>query len=172
MENNLIFNIKFDVDKEKLLQESKHFRPKLGEDCQVGYGSAVWEDKVIGDRDRTNSGFIGKSQMTEEIKRVVDFFEEKLGVGVLPIFTTQRPNKELFMHTDPKEMKCAINFVISGNTSPITFKDGGDFFYESAVVNVSEMHCVKPQKEKRILFKLCINDLTFEEVKGKLNDLV
>lgn len=174
MENNLIAEIEFSVNAEKLVIDMKNFRSGIAgfDDYKIGYGTANWEDKVIGDKDRTNSGFIPPSRTTPEIKRIVNYFTDLLGVNVYPIFTTQRPNKELFMHQDPKEMKCAINFVIYGNESPITFKDAGDFYYKHALVNVSKMHAVRAQRQKRILFKLCINDLTFEETKEKLKDIL
>ena len=159
-----IAHITFEVDKEQLVKDLKNLKQGIT-GCSAGYTSAWWEDRVIGPRDRTNSGFI--DDLTVEQKRITEAFGKALGVPLKAIYTTQRPNKELYWHTDPKEMKCAINFVISGNQSPITFKDA-EYMYEAALVDVSTVHMVKPQPTKRILFKLCIDDLTFEEAKEKL----
>lgn len=154
--------INFQVDKRELLKNLKE-----GERGENDYSNPLWKGRSIGPRDRTNSGFIPKEKMSQEQLRIVQRFEEILESPVKAIYTTQRPNKELFWHTDPEELKCAINFVIFGNESPVTFEDG-DFTYDCALLDVSKVHMVRSQPVKRILFKLCIEELTFEETREKI----
>ena len=59
--------------------------------------------------------------------------------------------------------------MVKGKQTPISFKDVGDFYYEVALLNTNHSHAVPKQvEEDRILYKLRINGMTFQEAKEKL----
>ena len=64
---------------------------------------------------------------------------------------------------------CAINFIIHGNATPIIFGDDDIYHYENALLDVSKKHSVPIQVDtERLVFKLRILDVSFEEARSKL----
>ena len=96
-------------------------------------------------------------------------FKRILGLENLsPRFVTQKQGTEVHYHVDGFTT-CAINFLVKGKQTPISFKDVGDFYYEVALLNTNHSHAVPKQvEEDRILYKLRINGMTFQEAKEKL----
>ena len=90
---------------------------------------------------------------TERIE--ANFFSQQQGTTVKPHVDVGTP--------------CAINFIIRGNATPIIFEDGGTHYYQNALLDVSKRHSVPEQvDDKRLVFKLRILDLPFEEAQKKI----
>ena len=104
-----------------------------------------------------------------ETTRILAHFKEKLQTeNIEANFFTQEQGTSVKMHVDVGT-PCAINFIIKGEETPIIFEDEGTFFYKNALLNVSKKHMVpKQETTDRMLFKLRILDLTFDEAKERI----
>ena len=83
-----------------------------------------------------------------------------------PRFYNLEKGASLGFHKDRGTL-CSINYVLSGNSGGVTFGDG-IIVYECALLNTQELHNVPKQSENRILFKVSIFDLSYEDVKNIL----
>lgn len=100
-------------------------------------------------------------------QEIAEYFESILETKLHPRFIIQDKGSTLPWHVD-HGTTAAINFVLEqGQTDMIHFRDGSAH-YETALINVSEEHCVPEVKEDRILFKLSMFDVKFEDIKQKL----
>lgn len=130
------------------------------------YG-AIWKNESIHIRHRKQTGIMNSGN---EVLRLKNIISNIIGEEVKPVATLHRKDAPLPMHKD--KMQCSINIVLSGNISPITFEDIGDVYYETALINVSKMHCVKPSNEPRLLLKYCIEKTPYEICEEKLNAFI
>ena len=68
----------------------------------------------------------------------------------------------------PERTQCCLNFMLNNNTAGVTFHDKGketSYTYRQALLDVSQMHSVKNNDIDRILFKISIFHVCFDEVK-------
>lgn len=104
-----------------------------------------------------------------ETSRILSMFKNILDTdNISANFFTQQKNTEVKTHIDVGT-SCAINFIIHGNSTPICFENVGTYFYKNALLDVSKRHSVPLQiKSDRLVFKLRIIDLSFEESYRKI----
>ena len=76
-------------------------------------------------------------------------------------------NTTLPWHVD-SGTKCSVNFLLSGKTAPIIFKSG-TYHYKQALLNTTVEHSVRNGPVDRILFKISIFDLDFDQVSSRLS---
>jgi hypothetical protein len=72
-------------------------------------------------------------------------------------------NQYLAPHMDNKT-QCCINFILNDNPAPITIQDI-PYTYKQALINTRMSHSVRNGNTDRILFKISIFDIAFDEVK-------
>ena len=72
-------------------------------------------------------------------------------------------NQYLAPHMDNKT-QCCLNFILNDNPAPITIQDI-PYTYKQALINTRMSHSVRNGNTDRILFKISIFDLAFDEVK-------
>ena len=104
-----------------------------------------------------------------ETTRILSIFKERLETNDIEAnFFTQKVGTNVKMHVDVGT-SCAINFILRGEETPIIFEEDGTFYYKDALINVSKKHMVPEQTSTdRMLFKLRILNMPFEEVREKL----
>lgn len=181
LKNNVIYHFKINYDKDKLLEESKSVRynaineknldryKRLGfiEKDTISYDV---EDKewFSNQKDWKMSSKINDDPNSES-ERLHNIFKKILQVDNLgPRFLTQKEGADVHYHIDGETL-CAINFLVRGDQTPISFKDVGHFYYDVALINTNHAHSVPKQvDEDRVLFKLRIKQMTFKEAKEKL----
>jgi hypothetical protein len=95
-------------------------------------------------------------------KQISDDFANFFSVKIKPRFYYQKAGYSLPFHKDRGTM-CSINFVLSEERDMISFKDY-DIFYNIAVLDTQVEHAVLNPKADRLLFKLSITDLNFDDV--------
>ena len=76
---------------------------------------------------------------------------------------------DLGMHKD-YGTKCGINILLSENSGPVVYEDG-EHYYTCALLNTQEDHAVPAYEADRLLYKISVMDLEYEEVYERLNDL-
>ncbi len=120
--------------------------------------------------DDDNGWLIGETvRGYEEVTRLVNHTKSMLGeVKIKPRFYVQKKDVFVPEHKDIGT-ECAINILISDECAPITYKDYGDIYYKCALINTQRTHCVKTDVE-RILFKLSIMDMKYEDAASRLRD--
>ncbi len=120
--------------------------------------------------DDKNGWLIGESaKRFDEVARLVKYTKSKLGdVQIKPRFYVQKKDVFVPEHKDIGT-ECAINILLSDDCAPITYRDYGDIYYKCALINTQEIHCVKTDVE-RILFKLSIMDMKYEDAASRLRD--
>lgn len=97
-------------------------------------------------------------------KYIAEIFQEELGVEIRPRFYILEAGTTLPMHVD-RGTQCSFNIVVDG-TSPITFEDG-EYYYKQALLNTQVMHGVFNTIDDRVLYKLSVFDIDFEEAKKR-----
>lgn len=147
----MLYSFKYDFDKSRLLNEA---RDEIGyepfKDPKTGGITEEWRIK----RDVTGYAAV----ISEE-------FEKILSVENKPRFYIQEKGFTLPFHQD-RGTRCCINFVLSTDRDPITFRRGHNTFtfrYDVALLNVQEEHMVTASHEDRVLFKLSIFDIDFDD---------
>lgn len=58
---------------------------------------------------------------------------------------------------------CAINFILSGGESPVSY-ESGEYKYQNAILDTTKLHWVQNTNNPRILFKISIFDMKYEEL--------
>ena len=182
LKDKVIFPLKIKFDKNKLLKESSLVRYNainvknleryrrlgfIGKNDSISYDV---EDKnwFNNQKDWKISSKVEDNPNTESY-RLHEMFKDVLKVDNLePRFLTQKRGTNAHYHIDG-ETKCAINFLVRGGQTPISFKNVGNFFYDVALINTHHLHSVPEQKgNDRVLFKLRINQMTYDNAKEKL----
>lgn len=74
---------------------------------------------------------------------------------------------DILMHRDD-QTKCAINFVLSPPSDPVTFEKYGDISYQAALLNTQERHGVFNSTEDRVILKISIFDLSYKDCRETL----
>ena len=105
------------------------------------------------------------NETTENIaKQFIDYYDlpyDKYIVNYLLI----EANKDLPWHADQEGSMCAINCILTPDPAPIEFEDG-EFYYDTALVDVRSMHKVSARPYDRKVFRITFqnNEATFENV--------
>jgi hypothetical protein len=107
------------------------------------------------------------------IKKVMDDLE----ITGWADFYFQAPNTLLGTHVDPK-CRCGVNFVLSPSPAPITFYEQAvsindigpptEYTYKQALLNTTVPHSVQTSSIERVLFKICIDDESYEQVVARM----
>ena len=103
-----------------------------------------------------------KKDVTSYARVLTEDFEEILGADIKPRFYIQQKGFTLPFHRD-RGTTCAINFVLSSSSDPIEFRDSS-YTYKKAIIDVTQEHQVTASSEDRVLFKLSIFDVSFDEI--------
>jgi len=105
-----------------------------------------------------------------ETNKVTKYFANLIeSQDTRPRYYKLEANTAVPKHVD-HNTKCGINIMLSDKAGPVEFLDVGQFDYRVALLNTSQMHCVPPYPEERILLKLSIMDVDFETVKLRLKN--
>ena len=144
----LVLDYPLDID--RALIEAEHARHRAvsyTDDRLKGYNMNEWQIS------KYNSPFVQK---------IMDDFK----VDGKPRFYFQEPYFKLPVHVDHKTT-CSINFVLSDNAAPVQF-DNRLYHYKQALLNTSIPHSVHNGPEERILLKISIFDVSFEELAERI----
>ena len=106
---------------------------------------------------------------SELVKSYVKDFKNKYNIPgkVDGRFYRLKANSTLPMHID-SGTKCSINFLLNGYGAPVLF-ESGEYTYKQALLNTSIMHSVINVDKDRILFKISIFELDFNQVSSLLS---
>ena len=148
-------NLDFDYD--LFLQE--YYRIKQNEKDYARGGKSIHFWRVIRLEDL-------KSEL---VKSYVKDFKNKYNIPgkVDGRFYRLKANSTLPMHID-SGTKCSINFLLNGDGAPVLF-ESGEYTYKQALLNTSIMHSVINGDKDRILFKISIFELDFNQVSSLLS---
>ena len=142
---NLLKHLKYQFDRKELLET--YYLNKKNSITYKELRGFIEEFKIT------------KIDDTEYIKKIKKDFSIP---NAKPRFYTLKENTFLPNHID-NNTKCSINVLLSDENAPITI-EGIDFLYDQCLLNTQKIHSVKNTQKERILFKLSIFDLSFEEV--------
>lgn len=177
--DNVIFRLNISHDKNKLLKEAseakynaitKRYLERL---YKFGFIGGIRYNIEDSEWFNTQRDWKISSKLNDNIgtetNRLHEIFKKILKVNDLgPRFLTQKRGADVHYHIDGETL-CAINFLVRGKQTPISFKNIGDFYYDVALINTNHLHSVPKQLEDdRVLFKLRITQMTFKEAKGLL----
>lgn len=149
-----IIHINYKIDKEKLLNEAALIRQSA-----TGYTDARYPDLKMDD------WLVGHCSCEYANQIMHDF-----GIQGKPRFYWLQPNAVIPEHVDNGTL-CGLNFILTGNASPITFGDT-DYFYESILVDTTRPHSVTNNEHERVMFKISIFNETFEQVALKIKKFI
>lgn len=154
--NKFIHNINIEYDKNALMAEAAliDFAPfKLPK----AYGS--WFDYTP----TWLQGIVNEGNITKEVAKIGKLISHRIGTNdIRPRFYKQQENTELPMHSDNGTL-CSINIILSEESAPIIFENGGSYNYDCAILNIQERHSVPAYHKERFLLKYSIFDINYEE---------
>jgi len=106
-----------------------------------------------------------KDLQSDIVKNYCENFKETYNIPgkVDGRFYRLKANNTLPMHID-SGTKCSINFLLNGEGSPVVFENIGTYVYKQALLNTSVMHSVVNGNKDRILFKISIFEMEFDNV--------
>lgn len=143
----LLLDYPLDVDRALLEAEYVRHRAQSYYDERLSAPMEEWQ--IV----KYNSPFIQK---------IMDDF----GIQGKPRFYFQEPFFKLPVHID-HNTTCSINFVLSDNAAPVDF-NGRQYYYKQALLNTAIPHSVQNGPEERILLKISIFDVSFEELAKRI----
>ncbi len=76
-------------------------------------------------------------------------------------------NKSLKPHKD-YETQCSLNFILGDDEPAPVIIEGREYFYKQCLLNTQRLHWVKNGNRDRLLFKISIFDMSFEEVAQRI----
>lgn len=135
----------YPLNVDRALIEAEHVRHQAKSYVDERLPAPIDQWQIV----RHNSSFVQK---------IMDDF----GVNGKPRFYFQEPHFKLPVHVD-FNTTCSINFVLSDNAAPVDF-DGRQYYYRQALLNTAIPHSVQNGPEERILLKISIFDISFEEL--------
>jgi len=104
----------------------------------------------------------------KETNRISSILENKLCCKLHPKFYIMESGFELPFHRD-ETPSISINFLLKGD-GPITFKNEGDIYYKTAIVDIKQEHMVKSSHGKRYLLKLpSFDDIDYKTAIARWN---
>ena len=167
----MIYHTKLDFDYDLFFSEYKRLKSYERQHLSgstasnVGANSCREGKYMIRWKDAMTSTVV--SEYCNEIKRMF-----MLPGRVDGRFYTSKPFVIAHAHVDGKQgserTQCSLNFILNDNTAGITFHDKGKetlYTYRQALLDVSQVHSVKNNDTDRILFKISIFHVCFDEVK-------
>ena len=182
-EEDVIYKFDFDLyDKQKLINEANsRIYHSYGADISDPNADKSWfkktnkfviehwkQAKFFGERED------GEDNLNnyQETKRVTDYFKNILQSNdIRPRFYLLDSNTSVPEHTD-QNTQCGINIILSKDAGPVRFKNVGEYFYKTALLNVSQTHDVPAWPgEDRLLLKISIMDVDFNTAKNRLESI-
>ena len=143
-------NIDFDYD--LFLAEYNRIKNSEVDYARGGKAAPFW--RVI--RGKNLDSELGRS-FAETIK------EKYKIVGEINVsFYRLLANETLPWHIDT-DTKCAINFILNGDAAPVLY-ESGSYTYKQALIQTNIQHKVIKGNKDRILYKISIFDMDFEDV--------
>lgn len=97
-------------------------------------------------------------------KEFVDYYN--IPYKYIVNFLYIEPNGYLPWHIDQENSMCAINCILTKDPVAIKFKDG-EYYYDTALVDVKSLHSVENNDLPRILFRITFQDeeATYENIR-------
>ena len=83
-----------------------------------------------------------------------------------PRFYWLKPNAHINTHTD-NTTKCSLNFLLSENNTAIIINNK-NYFYKNALLDTTQPHSVINGDNERLLFKISIDNESFEQVANRI----
>jgi hypothetical protein len=154
MTNNYLYRFNFECNIPALLKEANDTNGyKIFEDpANTGTFLDYWKIKKV------NNGYA---------QELADYFSKLIkSVDIRPRFYIQQAGSSLGWHVD-RDTLCSINIVLNGHMDPISFRHGTEF-YNIALLNTQQEHAVLNVTTDRILFKLSIFDVSYNNVRETL----
>lgn len=143
-----IFIFDYTINEDILLLEYENQKHKIKNKIDDKYGKLDWQVLYI------NFDYAEKLNKFFNVNGRPRFYNLKAGV-------------DLPFHTD-NGTKCSLNFLLQDkDPAPVTYKSA-EYYYKSALLNVTKEHGVFNTKKDRLLFKLSIFDEDFNSVKNKI----
>ena len=140
-----ITHLNYQIDKRKLLEESQSVK-----DSAEIYTDPRYPGWKI-------PGYLTKNYDSEYTTKIM----KDLGVQGKSKFYWLHPYTTIPTHVDNGTL-CGINFVLTENASPITFRNT-DYHYKVIIVNTTIPHSVTNNEHLRVLFKFSIFNTTYEQ---------
>ena len=149
----MIHRIDIEIDREQLLEEFGNIDllPFRGQDW-----FASQEDWLI----KTDHQSAGETQ------KLIEYFESVFNTKVMISFVEQKEDTSVPFHKDYGHRTC-INVILEGD-APIIFEDGGEEYYDVAILDVSKRHRV-PAGKRRKLLKFHLGRIKFHAAVEKWN---
>jgi len=105
--------------------------------------------------------------LTAECKRFVDHFGLH-GYDINPRYYLCEAGGRFPPHKDMKTL-CAVNHILSDRYAPLVI-EGDEYLYKTAIIDLQrEHHVVNYGYEARMLLKLSVFDLSYEDMIAKLS---
>ena len=141
-----ILHLNYKIDKEILLAESVDAKKNA-----IPYTDSRYPNLKLND-------LLVSYHTSDYVESVMNDF----GISGKPRFYWLQPYAVIPEHVDNGTL-CGLNFILTDNASPITFRDK-DYLYEAALVDTTVPHSVKNNNHERVMFKISIFNQRFEEV--------
>lgn len=145
-----IIHLTYKVDKNQLLKEAEIFKSQA-----VGYTDSRYPDLKL------DEWLIGRGT-TAYINSIMKDFD----IEGKPRFYYLQPFATIPEHVDNGTL-CSLNFVLTENASPIMFGNK-EYYYESVLLDTTVPHKVINNQNERVMLKISIFDLTFEQAYHKI----
>ena len=147
-----VTQISYQVNQYKLLAELDHFRTDFIMYSDPKHGDVNgWE--VLRETEQT---IVMKEQRESFLDQFNITCESRARYYIL------KPDLYLPPHID-FNTTCAVNFILSGGESPVSY-ESGEYIYDNAVLDTTKLHWVQNSGSPRILFKISIFDMDYEEL--------
>ena len=155
----MIYEIDYVYDRLLLLEESMDRDYASFIDSKTGLS---WDEWLI----CRNIGPIGS--------QIVSHFESILQTKIEPRYYIQRKGMRLPFHCD-RDTQCAINLILNDSQDAIEFRIEDKIYthhYQTALIDTQTEHQVVAVTDDRILYKLSMKELSFDQAKKKLQSHV
>jgi hypothetical protein len=145
-----LLHLKYELKKDLILNESEEAKKLSTFHTDGRYPNKVFTDWKV-------SIYSGSY-----IKEIMKDFEI---VGT-PRFYWLKPNSYINTHTD-NTTKCSLNFLLSENNTAIIINNK-NYFYKNALLDTTQPHSVINGNSERLLFKISIDNESFEQVANRI----
>ena len=153
----MLYEINYKYDRLLLLEESMDRDYKPFVDPKTGL---VWDEWLI----CKNIGLVGL--------KIVSDFKKILNTKIEPRYYIQRKGMRLPFHCD-RDTLCAVNLILNESKDSIEFRVDDKIFknkYQTALIDTQTEHQVVTVIDDRILFKLSLKEINFQEAKNRLKN--
>lgn len=145
-----VLHLNYKIDKQRLLDEAAAVKHTAVSYTDSRHPDLSMDDWLVG------------HHISEYVKKIMSDFK----VTGKPRFYWLQPYAVIPEHVD-NETLCGLNFILTDQSSPISFGDQ-HYFYESILVNTTLPHSVVNNEHERILFKISVFNETFEQVADRI----